>query len=310
MTTDIRFSGIRKRFGSTLALDDMSFDVPRGSVCALLGANGAGKSTALRILIGLQLADSGSASVLGMDSRTDGQNIRRRVGYVADKPALYDWMTVDEIGWFASGFYPAGYIEAYRRRLSDLGIPGGQKIRALSKGNLSKVALALTLAHRPDVLILDEPTSGLDPLIRREFLESLIDVAAEGRTVLISTHQVSDVERVADRVAILLRGKLVCCEPLDDLKRRLREVVVSGDTPSAAANIDMPGQVLTERLLERQRVLLVRDLDEGRLAERLPDSVVAEVRQPDLEEILLALLREDREGKVVVQAVPDPAAMK
>jgi ABC-2 type transport system ATP-binding protein len=307
MTADIRFSGIRKRFGSIVALDDVSFEVPRGSVCALLGANGAGKSTALRILIGLQQADSGTASVLGMDSRSDGQNIRRRVGYVADKPALYDWMTVDEIGWFASGFYPAGYIEAYRRRLVDLGISGGQKIRALSKGTLSKVALALTLAHRPDVLILDEPTSGLDPLIRREFLESLIDVAAEGRTVLISTHQVSDVERVADRVAILLRGKLVCCEPLDDLKRRLREVVVSGDTPLAVANVDIPAQVLTERVLERQRVLLVRDLDEAGLGERLPESVVAEVHQPDLEEILLALLREDRDGKAVGQTVPDAA---
>jgi ABC-2 type transport system ATP-binding protein len=297
MDADIRLQGIRKRFGAVVALDDVSFDVPRGSVCALLGANGAGKSTALRILLGLQDADAGTASVLGMDSRTDGQNIRRRVGYVADKPALYDWMTVDEIGWFASGFYPAGYLDAYRRRLLDFGIPGGQKIRALSKGNHSKVALALTLAHRPDVLILDEPTSGLDPLIRREFLESLIDVAAEGRTVLVSTHQVSDVERVADRVAILLRGQLVCCEPLDELKRKLREVVISGASPSAAAGVDVPGQVLTERVLERQRVLLVRGLDEQGLAERVPEGVVAEVRQPDLEEILLALLREDRDGK-------------
>ena len=289
-TPVIRLENVSKRFRSTVALDRVSLDVPRGSLCALLGANGAGKSTALRILLGLLEPDAGSASILGMNSQTDGLAIRRRVGYVSDRPALYDWMTVDEIGWFASGFYPVGYLDEYRRCLQALGVDGRPKIRTLSKGSRSKVALALTLAHRPDVLILDEPTSGLDPLIRREFLESLVDVAAQDRTVLVSTHQVSDVERVADRVAILMRGQLVCVESLDSLKASLREVVLSGTDEVTS----IPGQVLSSRSMERQRVLLVRNLDVDALDERLPEGLHAEVREPDLEEILLALLREDR----------------
>jgi len=287
--TVLRLAGVSKRFGRTVALDQVSLEVPRGSVCALLGANGAGKSTALRVLLGLIDPDEGSAEVLGMNSRKDGRGIRQRVGYVSDRPALYDWMTVSEIGWFASGFYPAGYLEEYHACLRVLGVEEQPRIRTLSKGSRSKVALALTLAHRPDVLILDEPTSGLDPLIRREFLESLVDVAAQDRTVLVSTHQVSDVERVADRVAILIRGQMVCAESLESLKGSLREVVLSG-----TERVDIPAQVLTQREMERQRVLLVRDLDVDTLEERLPEGMQVDIRSPDLEEILLALLRADR----------------
>jgi ABC-2 type transport system ATP-binding protein len=299
----LKLDRVSKRFGRTVALDGVSFEVPRGSVCALLGANGAGKSTALRIMLGLLEPDAGSASILGMNSRTDGLAIRQRVGYVSDRPALYEWMTVDEIGWFASGFYPVGFLDEYRASLATLGVEGRARIKTLSKGSRSKVALALTLAHRPDVLILDEPTSGLDPLIRREFLESLVDVAAQDRTVLVSTHQVSDVERVADRVAILIRGQLVCAESLETLKASLREVVISGTDELP----EIPGQVLSSRTMERQRVLLVRDLDANLLEERLPENLHAEIRQPDLEEILLALLREDRQAgtRTTLQPVPE-----
>jgi ABC-2 type transport system ATP-binding protein len=295
MTPVIRLDQVSKRFGHVQALDRASLTVAPGSVCALLGANGAGKSTALKILLGLEHADSGVAEVLGMPAATHGLEIRRRVGYVAEKPSLYDWMRVDEIGWFAAGFYPSGYQQTYARYIERFGLDGRQKIKTLSKGMRAKVSLALSLAHRPDLLILDEPTSGLDPLVRREFLESMVDIAAEGRTVLLSSHQVAEVERVADTVAILLNGVLVCVERLEDLKQSAREVIVTLPDPKATSP-DIPGRVLGQTVFGHEQISIVRDLDEAELHARMSrhGDRPYEVRRPDLEEILLTLLREAR----------------
>jgi len=289
----VHLDNVTKRYPNVTALENVSLEIPPGVVCALLGANGAGKTTAIRILLGLEQVDSGTASVLGIDSSTGGLEIRSRVGYVAERPTLYDWMTVEEIGWFAAGFYPLGYAETYNRYIRRFGLDARKRIRELSKGMRAKVALSLSLAHSPDLLILDEPTSGLDALVRREFLESMVDVAAEGRSVLLSSHQVAEVERVADMVAILLGGKLVCVERLEELKRTTREVVVTlpdATTPPPS----MPGQVLAHVPFAHEHVWMVRDLDEARLAEVCRDAGPYTVRSPGLEDILLALLREYR----------------
>ena len=186
--------------------------------------------------------------------------IRSRVGYVPDQPPLYDWMTVSEIGWFAAGFYPTGYQSQYEFLTRKFDLDDTQKIGTLSKGMRAKVALSLAMAHRPELLILDEPTSGLDPLVRREFLESMIDVSAEGRTVLLASHQVTEVERVADIVAILLNGRLVCLERLEDLKRSTEEVVLTlPDGQSVPPEI--PGRILAQVPFGHEHVWMVRDLD-------------------------------------------------
>src|SRR5258708_6067835 len=223
MTSVLRLAKITKRYRDQLALDDVSLEVPPGVVVALLGENGAGKTTTLRILLGLTQADSGEAEVLKLDSRTQGEEIRRRVGYVPERPTLYEWMTIAEIGWFAAGFYPSGYLAKYRELVQQFELPADRKVKELSKGMRAKVALALGMAHEPELLILDEPTSGLDPLVRREFLESMVDVAAAGRTVLLSSHQIGEVERGADIIAILKQGKLLAVERLDDLNNQTPE---------------------------------------------------------------------------------------
>ena len=295
MTPVVRLQNVGKRFGRVTALDDVSFEIPPGRVCALLGANGAGKTTAIRILLGLERADTGVTELLGMDSRTHGLDIRRRVGYVAEQPTLYEWMTVDEIGWFAAGFYPPGFQSVYEQYAKRFQLEGRQKISELSRGTRAKVSLSLSLAHRPDLLILDEPTSGLDPLVRREFLESMVDVASEGRSVLLSSHQVAEVERVADMVVILLGGKLVCFEGLDDLKRSTREVAITlRDVSTVPPSI--PGDVLAHADMGHEHVWIVRDLDESRFVETCRESgeVSFQLHAPSLEDILLALLREYR----------------
>ena len=199
----IRFKNVTKRFGKQTAVDNISYEVPRGVVFALLGENGAGKTTSIRTLLGLESPTSGTAEVLGLDSSKQGIEIRRRIGYVPEQPALYDWMTVGEIGWFTAGFYDDGFLPKFYELAKQFELPLKKKIKSLSKGMKAKVSLSLAMAHTPDLLILDEPTSGLDTLVRRSFLESMVDIAADNRTVFLSSHQIPEVERVADIVAIV-----------------------------------------------------------------------------------------------------------
>ena len=289
----VSFHQVSKQYRHTTALDNVSLDVPPGTVCALLGANGAGKSTAIKILLGLERPDSGRTEVLGMDSSRYDLEIRRRVGYVPEQLSLYEWMTVAEIGWFAAGFYSPGYQQVYAQYTNRFGLEEGQKIKTLSKGQKAKVALSLALSHKPELLILDEATSGLDALVRREFLESMVDVAAEGRSVLLSSHQVSEVERVADMVAILLNGQLVCVERLEDLKRDTREVTVTlGDVNMRPP--DIPGAPLAHVQFGHEHIWMIRNLDESRLTESVGLNTPFQVRHPSLEDILLVMLREYR----------------
>lgn len=292
MDTIFEFQNVTKRFGQHLALDQFSMRGERGQVIALLGENGAGKSTALRILLGLLPSDSGTSQVLGMESQVYGEEIRRRVGYMPDRPAVYDWMTVREIGWFAAGFYPLGFQHRYEEIAQRFDLPD-LPIKSLSKGMQGKVSLALAMAHNPDLLVLDEPTSGLDPLVRREFLESMVDVASMGRTVLLSSHQIGEVERVADVVAILRKGRLILCEPLEVLKSRIREVVVTlSDMETAPPELAGNARLILSQRIDRIWRLYVRDLDEttrtGLAAE--PNHADVEYRQPSLEEIFVACM--------------------
>jgi ABC-2 type transport system ATP-binding protein len=296
MSHVLRLNEITKRYRNQLALERVSLEVPPGVVVALLGENGAGKTTAIKILLGLVGADSGQSEVLKLDSRTQGDEIRRLVGYVPERPSLYEWMTVAEIGWFAAGFYRTGYLAKYRDLVQQFELPADRKIKELSKGMRAKVALAVGMAHEPELLILDEPTSGLDPLVRREFLESMVDVAAAGRTVLLSSHQIGEVERVADIVAILKQGKLLAVERLDDLKSQTRELTLTLNNGALYLS-DVPGQVISRREHDRQWRLLVRNLDENRLESfrSLAQVRDVEVRSLSLEEIFVGYMGADRD---------------
>lgn len=295
----IRVERLWKAYRRQVALADVSFEVPPGVVFALLGENGAGKTTTIRILLGLTDSDAGRADVLGLDCRTHGQEIRRRAGYVAERPTLYDWMTVDEIGWFTAGFYGNGFLPAYRRMADEFELPARRKIKELSKGMRAKVSLALAMALEPELLILDEPTSGLDTMVRREFLEGMVDVAAAGRTVFLSSHQIGEVERVADIVAILRAGKLLLVERLDELKNQMRELTFTLDD-GAAGPPSVPGAVLSERRRDRQWQVLVRGTTEEQLAAlRAHESVRGlECRSPALEEIFVAYMRGEMPAEV------------
>ncbi len=296
MNAAIEISRVTKQFGSHTALADVSFTVPAGTVFALLGENGAGKTTTIKLLLGLEEPDCGLLRVLGLDCRTNAEEIRRSVGYVPEQPALYDWMTASEIGWFTAGFYPEPYEQEYRKLLERFRVPLRRKISQMSKGMRAKVSLSLALAHQPELLILDEPTSGLDTLVRREFLESMVDIAAEGRTVLLSSHQISEVERVADIVAIVREGELLVVESLDTLKCQVRELTV---TMSGSRPPELPCKALASRQRGRQWQFMVRTPEntEFDYVNKSPEVVAVETRTPSLEEIFVAYMQSDKQTR-------------
>lgn len=291
MSSAIVLEHVYKDFGGIPAMNDISYRVESGSVFALLGENGAGKTTTIKVLLGLCTPDAGRSTVLGMDSRRDDLRIRRSVGYVPEQPVLYDWMTVDEIGLFTAAFYPGGYLKRYAELLAEFELPVGTRIKNLSKGMRAKVSLALALAHEPELLILDEPTSGLDPLVRRSFLESMVDRAATGKTVFLSSHQIAEVERVADTVAIMKKSRLMTVEPLETLKQtsHVLTLTLSGDVA-----FDPPlGTELDRQANGRDLRILGRDLKNGAETILRDDPNVArfEIKTPTLEEIFIAYMR-------------------
>jgi ABC-type multidrug transport system ATPase subunit len=299
----VQFEHVTKRFAEQTALDDVSWEIPRGTIFALLGENGAGKTTALRILLGLLEPTSGKAKVLGYDPLTDGMAVRRLVGYLPEQPALYDWMTVGELGWFASGFYEGSiFLENYRRLAGELDLPWQKRLKTLSKGTRAKAALALALAQDPELLVLDEPTSGLDLLVRHEILDRMVDLAAKGRTVLLSSHQVAEVERIADTVAIIHRGRLVVLAPLEELKQQTQELVLTLNNGAVPPTI--AGEMLRSRQHARQWQILVRGCPAEQVERLRHDAAISEVqvRRPGLEEIVAGYLRSDPTG---VGSAPD-----
>jgi ABC-2 type transport system ATP-binding protein len=215
----IRARGVKLAFGRTHVLTGADLEVPFGSATALVGRNGSGKSTLLRILTGLLEPSAGTVSILGLDPGRQGADVRRLAGYVADREEAPPWMRVKAWLRFRAAFHPT-WNRAKERDLTErLGLDPGAKLADLSRGQREKLAIAAALAHEPRVLILDEPFSGLDSEARRQVLLSLIDELAGGdRTLLFVSHSLSDVERLADRIAVLEDGRIAWTGAAEELR--------------------------------------------------------------------------------------------
>lgn len=240
-----------KRFGPTLAVDRLDLIVRRGTVFGLLGPNGAGKSTLIRMLMGLVEIDEGSAHLLGHDVRARSPALRQQIGYVPELHFIYRWMTVDQVLDFVGQLYVRWDRSVAEQYLSKFELSPRKKVSSLSKGMVAKLGLLIALSHSPELLILDEPTSGLDPIIREDFLESVLQShAGNGKSVLFSSHHVDDVERVADEVGIMVDGRIVLTGAVDELRdrvKRVRLVLPDGMLPKA-----IPSEVIHQRLNRRE----------------------------------------------------------
>jgi beta-exotoxin I transport system ATP-binding protein len=291
----IRTRGLSKDFGAGHGLFDLDLEVERGEVFGFLGPNGAGKSTAMRLLIDLIRPTAGGASVLGLDVHGESLEIRRRVGFLPGEFALYPKLTGAEVlQYFAD--LRGGIDGRVRDELADrfdaqLDRPVGD----LSTGNRQKLGLIQAFMHEPELLILDEPIAGLDPLVQQSFHSLLAEVAAAGRTVFLSSHTLSEVERVADRVAILRAGRLVVVDSLDNLRaiavQRL-EVEFAGDPPTAAEFLALDG--VRKAVVEGRRLVVAFQGPVDALIKAIAGHEVRSIRNhdDDLEEIFLSYYRD------------------
>lgn len=296
MTAAISTTKLTKHYGNFPALVDLDLEVRQGEVFGFLGPNGAGKSTAIRTLMDEIRATSGSATMLGRDVHAEAVALRRDLGYLPSDLALYPKLTGREtIEFFAGlrGLRDLSFAEELAARLeADL----TKRVGELSTGNRQKVGLIITFMHRPHLVIMDEPNAGLDPLVQHEFQQMMREVADDGRTVFLSSHTLSEVERVADRVGIIRTGRLAAVEDIETLRSRMiRDIELVLDQPARAQDFEVLDGI-RDVTVQDNRVRFAFGGDVGAL---LAD-VVARHRlrdisthEADLESIFLAYYREE-----------------
>lgn len=292
----IETHNLSRRFGRTDAVHNLEFAVPQGSVCALLGPNGAGKSTTIKLLMNLLQPTGGDAHVMGVNSRRLGPAELANIGYVAESQKLPLWMTVGQYLDFCRPFYPRWDVALADKLLAMFELPTNRKLAHLSRGMVMKAALLSSLAYRPPLLVLDEPFSGLDPLVRDEFVRGMLEISELGEwTVLVSSHDIEEVERLCDRVAVLQAGRLQFNQTSDELTGRFRRVELTGAT-SATADPGWLEWSQSGALTTFVDPGYTGDGSERAWRERFAGTVVASSPMT-LREIYLALARTERAAK-------------
>jgi ABC-2 type transport system ATP-binding protein len=243
MDTVISIRNLTKRYGKNLAIQDINLDVMRGEIFGYLGPNGSGKTTTIRTLLDFIRPTKGVVSVLGLDSRADSAQIRKRIGYLPGDIALYEKMTGRQLLKYIDGLrggldweFVIQLAERFEARLD-------QPIRTLSKGNKQKIGLIQAFMHAPELVIMDEPTNGLDPLMQQEFYKLVEETNKRGATIFVSSHIVPEIERLCSRVGIIRKGKLVAVEEVEKLKEKaLRKITFVFDKPIAKEEFEsLPG---------------------------------------------------------------------
>ncbi len=253
--------GLTRYFGNVPVVRQLDLDIPHGSVTGLLGLNGAGKTTTLRMLLGLLEPTRGTCQILGKESRTLGPEDRARIGHTVEGHFIYGWMSVRESEHFQRRTFPRWDEQLFSETTRRFGIDPAQKIRTLSRGQRAGVSLALTLATEPELLVLDDPALGLDPVSRRALNETLIDFCDGGRrTVLLSSHLLDDIERVADRVAIMVHGRLLVDTTVEDFRHRVS--AWSLDLPSATRVCESIPGLVSSRPFGGRTIVTVADADQ------------------------------------------------
>ena len=234
---------LKKTYGKHEAVRGLNLSVRAGSVCAFLGQNGAGKSSTIKMLLGMIHPTSGTGSIFGhrIDREKESLLIRQKAAFVAEDKRLYDYMSVAQIIRFTKAFFPRWNHDLERRLLEQFELPTERRIGQLSKGMRTKLALLLGFTRGCELLILDEPTEGLDPAAIEDVLQIVVSLAAEGTTVFFSSHQIAEVEQVADHVLMIDRGKLVLDAPMDQVKEQYRHIQAVFPEPVEERDFRVPG---------------------------------------------------------------------
>jgi len=308
MSDAIELVAVSKTYGSALALDNVSFSVPEGQICGFLGPNGAGKTTTIRILFDLIRPSSGTARVLGVDCQANGVHARAAMGYLPGDLRLYESQTSAQLLRFFAGLHGEAAVPGFGWELCErLALERNQRIGSLSKGNKQKVGLVLALMHRPRVLVLDEPTSGLDPLVQEEVDHVLHELAETGHTVFFSSHVLSEVQRLCQRVVIIRNGHIVAAEDVASLRGRtlhILEATFAQPVPADAFRLPGVDEVRRDGTVVHLRV--TANLDATiKAVSRFP-LVDLRTEQPSLEDVFLAYYKDEEPALQGTGAVCEP----
>lgn len=293
----IKTEGLTKHYGEVKALVDLDLEVRMGEVFGFLGPNGAGKTTMIRTILDLIHPTSGRATIVGLDSHLDSVEIRKHIGYLPSDLAMYPNLTgKDTLTYYANlrGGVDWSYVNELAERLqADL----SPKVGDYSSGNRQKVGLIQAFMSKPDVLIMDEPSAGLDPLMQREFQGMMREVAAEGRCVFLSSHTLSEVQRVADRVGIIRTGHLADVESVDDLRSKgIRKVEIHFTEPVDAAVFESIPGVRDVEVADHHAVMSFDGHMDAllKVATERYQLVDVNTQEADLEEVFLQYYRSDK----------------
>ncbi len=282
---------LTKRFGDNCALTGLTMTVPAGHIVGFLGRNGSGKTTTIKILLDVIRRTSGEATVFG--EPTGSVAVRRRIGFLGEDKRLYSYMTVREIIAFTRPFFPTWRVETETRLLTDFELPLDRKIGALSKGMRTKVGLLLNLCRHSEFLILDEPSEGLDPVMTEQMLQSLVQQAADGTTIFFSSHQVAEVEQIADHIIAIEKGRVILEGSLDHLQQKFRRINLVFDDPPPPEAFRRNG---VDQVIVRGRtisILASGDVDEIAALGPLLAAKSVEVQPVGLKELFLEKVKED-----------------
>ncbi|MHC9541812.1 MAG: ABC transporter ATP-binding protein [Vulcanimicrobiota bacterium] len=291
----IEMNGISKSFGKQEVLKGMSLTVPKGSIYAFLGRNGEGKSTSIRLMLNLLTAEAGTIKIFGQDVQKHGEQIRDQVGYVPETPHVYDWMTVEELVAFTSAFYNDWDRKRAEELIKSLDIPRKKKVQELSTGTKAKAGLLLALSHNPKLLILDDCTSGLDALVRREISEHIVTLVEDGAcTIFFSSHIITELERVADRVGLLKGGTLSFEMPMEELKEKTRKIYMCLDNSDPGDILNRYSSSILRMTRDREELTIITKEWNDELVSALKGikNRTFDVTPLDLEDIFVEYTRE------------------
>ena len=295
MNAVIKTKGLTRRFRKTVAVNDLSLEVPAGSIFALLGPNGAGKTTLIKIVMNMVQPSGGQATILGADSLRLGPPQLERIGYVSENQELPEWMTVQELIDYCRPFYPSWDDALCGRLIRQFNLPLTRTLKTFSRGMKVKAALLSSLAYRPELMILDEPFTGLDALVRDELIRGLLEATdEEERTIFIASHDIDEVERLADWVGVIHKGEMQLSEPAASLRARFRQCEatleqgheVPGKLPETWLLVQRAGQVL--RFVDSE---YKNGTGEDDIRSLVPEIKNLSVSPMALKEIFLALAR-------------------
>ena len=289
VATALELRQIKKRYGDLPVLKNLEMKVEEGEIYGFLGRNGAGKSTALRIIMAITRADEGDVRLFGQSIAASDSGPRQQIGYVAQEQHFYGWMTALRLGKFVSGFYPTWDENEFRRLLHALEVHADRKIHGFSGGMHTKLALCLALATKPRLLLLDEPTAGMDAVARREFIDIVRDDAVRTqRTTVFSSHLIDEVEMAADKVGILDNGVMRYEGSLQALQQSVRRLIQVESNPDAPDELPVTNaEVLSDRTDQGFREVTVQFAD-GEAEQPVANGWRAE--QPSLEDIFVAMV--------------------